>query len=85
MAEAVYILCFLTSALIAILLLRGYARTRSRILLWSGLGFAGLCVNNLMLVFDQLVVPGIDLSLARNTPALLGMALMLYGLICDSD
>jgi hypothetical protein len=85
MAETVYILCFLTSCAVAFLLLRGYKRTRSRILLWSGLGFAGLCVNNLLLIVDQVVVPTRARSLMRNLPALLGMCLMLYGLIWESD
>ena len=52
MAEAVYIMCFLTSAAVAWLLLRGYMRTRTQVLLWSGLGFVGLCLNNVMLIID---------------------------------
>lgn len=42
MPAAVYILCGLTSVLCAVLLLRSYARKRVRLLLWSGLCFAGL-------------------------------------------
>jgi len=84
-AEAVYILCFLTSVAVALLLLRGYAKTRARILLWSGLGFLGLCLNNLLLIFDILVVPGVDMSMARGIPALAGLAILIYGLIFDSE
>lgn len=86
MAELVYVLCFLTSAAVAFLLLRAYARSRHRILFWSGLGFVGLTVNNAMLIVDLMIVPtSIDLSIARQLPALLGLGLMLYGMIWDDD
>jgi len=86
MGEAVYLLCFVTSAAVAFLLLRGYMRTRHRIMLWSGLGFIGLCLNNLMLVVDLVVFPdSVDLSLWRQVPAALGLALLIFGLIWDSD
>ena len=39
MASTVYVLCTLASTLCALLLLRDYGRTRSRLLLWSGLSF----------------------------------------------
>jgi hypothetical protein len=85
MAETVYILCFIASSAVAYLLLRAYVRTRGRILLWSGLGFFGLCLNNFLLIIDLMVVPTYDLSVIRNLPALGGMCLMLYGLILESD
>lgn len=85
MAETVYILCFFASSAVAFLLLRAYFRTGGRILLWSGLGFLGLCLNNLLLIIDLMVVPAYDLSVIRNLPALGGMGLMLYGLIWESD
>lgn len=82
---AIYILCFLTSVAIAFLLLRGFARTGERILAWTGLGFLGLSLNNAVLIVDAMVVPGMDLSLLRNIPTLLGLTLMVYGLIIDAD
>ena len=85
MAETVYILCFLTSAAVAVMLLRAYVRSRARILLWSGLGFVGLCLNNLLLVIDMMVIQSVDLSVVRNVPALIGMAILVYGLIWDSE
>jgi hypothetical protein len=80
---AVFVLCALTSAACAALLIRSYRRTRSRLLLWSALAFSGLALNNLLLVVDK-VTPQIDLSLARSLPALVGMLIMVYGLIWDS-
>lgn len=84
MAEAVYLLCAATSSLCALLLLRGYARTGTRLLLWSGLCFTGLALNNTVLVVDLIIVPDIDLSTWRLVPAVLGVALLLYGLIWES-
>ena len=85
MAEAVYLLCAATSSLCAVLLLRAYARTRTRLLLWSGLCFTGLALNNTVLVVDLIVVPDIDLSTWRLVPAVVGVALLLYGLIWESE
>ncbi|HVT82005.1 MAG TPA: DUF5985 family protein, partial [Phycisphaerae bacterium] len=42
----IYLLCALTSLACAILLARGYLRSRAKILLWSGLCFALLAINN---------------------------------------
>ena len=83
MIPLLYVLCFLTSLLCAALLLRGYLRSRSRLLLWSGLCFCGLALNNLVLVFDR-ATPSIDLSLARTLPALLGLLLLVYGLVWEN-
>jgi hypothetical protein len=85
MAEAVYLLCAATSSLCAVLLLRAYARTDTRLLLWSGLCFTGLALNNTVLVVDLIVVPDIDLSTWRLVPAVVGVALLLYGLIWESE
>ena len=62
MAILVYALCALTSTACAVLLLRGYARSHFRLLLWSGLCFVGLALNNILLVVDKQVVPDVDLS-----------------------
>ena len=83
MAELVYVLCFMTSALCALLLLRGYRRTSNRLLLWSGLCFVGLGLNNLALVVDKLVLPLVDLGLVRTALALLGVCTLLFGLIWE--
>jgi hypothetical protein len=86
MASAVYLLCALTAILCAWLLLQAYfARGRYRLLLWSGLCFVGLAANNLLLVADKLVLPSIDLSLARIGVALLALSVLLYGLVMDAE
>lgn len=84
MATLVYALCALTSSACAFLLLRGYMRGRLRLLLWSGLCFGGLALNNVLLFVDKRVVPDVDLSVWRTVPALVGIALLVYGFVWDT-
>jgi len=81
MADLVYALCAITSALCAFLLLRAYFETRSRILWWSGLCFCGLVISNAVLVLDKLVFPETDLSPWRAGLTLISLSLLIYGLI----
>ena len=85
MGAVIYFLCAFTAALCAVLLLLAYRRSRYRLLLWSGLCFAGLTLNNAFLVLDKIVFPNIDFSLARTVSALLAMMILLYGLIWDAE
>lgn len=85
MAGLIYGLCTLTAALCAWLLLRSYSRSRYKLLLWGGLCFCGLTVNNAMLVADKLLFPQISLFSWRLFVALLSMTVLLYGLIWESD
>lgn len=86
MAEVVYVLCALASLACAWLLLRGYRRTRSRLLLWSSLCFCGLALNNVLLVVDKVLTgPEIDLGLWRGATAVAAVCVMLYGLIWDAE
>jgi hypothetical protein len=84
-AAIIYLLCAITAALCAGLLLLAYRRGRYRLLLWSGLCFAGLTVNNALLVLDKIVFPALDFSLPRTIIALLSMMILLYGLIWESE
>lgn len=85
MAWIVYSLCALTAAFCAFLLLQSYARSGYRLLLWSGLCFVGLTLNNVLLVLDKLVFPGVDLSAGRSATALIAMCILLYGLVWDAE
>jgi len=85
MAEAVYLLCALTSLACAILLYRGYRRSRTRLLFWSSLCFAGLVINNVLLFVDLVVTgPEVDLKLLRSSVALVALGLLVYGLVEES-
>jgi hypothetical protein len=83
--SVVYFLCALTCWLCAGLLLRAYARQQARLLFWSGAGFCAFGVANSMLFVDLVLVPSIDLSLARNLVTLVGILLLLWGLIWESS
>ena len=84
MAGTIYLLCAFTSGLCAFLLLRGYFSSRYRLLLWGGLCFAGMTLNNLLLVLDRLVFPDdVDLGTWRLAAALIALLPLLYGLIWE--
>lgn len=84
MAIAVYLLGILVTLACAVLLLRGYARGKKRLLLWSGLCFVGLTLNNVLIFVDLILVPQMDLYLYRLVTASVAMGFMLYGLIWES-
>ena len=83
-AGVIYLLCAFTSLGCAVLLLRGYRRSGARLLLWSSLCFVGFFLNNLLLFIDVRILPSVDLALVRIVPALVGIALLLYGLIWET-
>lgn len=86
MAKLIFSLCAGTALICAWLLLRGYARSKSRLLLWSGLCFVGLSLNNVLLLIDRFALPSsTDLSTMRLIPALAGMLLLVYGLIWEKE
>jgi hypothetical protein len=83
MAETVYLLCALASVLCAALLIRSWVRSRARLLLWSSLCFVGLAVNNVLLFVDLIIVPHIDLALARTIVAVLSISILVIALIWE--
>lgn len=85
MAEAVYLLCSLTSVLCAALLLRSYRRNPTQLLMWSSLCFVGLALNNVFLFVDLVVVREVDLSLLRTGTALVAVILLLVGLLWEDS
>lgn len=84
MAEAVYLIGILTSGACTWLLLRGYLRSRVRLLLWSSLAFAGLTLNNVLLYVDLSLLPQTDLSAWRLVPLVVSFSLLCYGLIWEA-
>lgn len=84
MPEVVYVLCVLTSILCAALLLRSYRQTRSSLLLWSMLCFAGLAVHNVLMLLDLIFLPDIDLRLVRSISGLVAVSLLVTGLVWES-
>lgn len=85
MAVLIYLLCTLTSLACAWLLLASYRRTGHRLLFWSGLCFAAMTVNNVLLTLDKLVFPTVDLLPWRLVTALIAVLLLVYGLIYEKE
>lgn len=86
MAATVYVLGALTTLLCAALLLRAYGRVRQRLLLWSGLCFAGLTISNVLLFVDLVILPpDVNLYVARLATAAVAMCALVYGLIREGD
>jgi len=86
MAAIIYSLCAITCLVAFVLLLRGWRATRLRLLFWSALCFAGLSINNVLLVVDKLVFPTqVDLSTWRLVTALIAVLLLLFGLIWEEE
>lgn len=82
--SAVYLLCFLTSAICAWLLMRSYLQARGNMLFWSALCFGLLALNNLVVIFDLMLIPQ-NLSLYRLAASLLAIGLLLFGFIWMGD
>jgi Family of unknown function (DUF5985) len=83
-AQAVYILCAIASILCAVLLSRGWRATRTRLLFWASLCFVFFAINNVILYIDLVLIPAnspVNLFWYRNTAAMLGMLLLVFGLI----
>jgi hypothetical protein len=85
MGVLVNVLGSLTVFLCAVLLLRGYARTGKRLLLWSGLCFAGLTASNVLLIVDLQMLPHVNIYTLRLGVAAGSMLLLMYGLVFESD
>lgn len=86
MAAFIYSLCAFTCLVAFVLLLRGWRATRLRLLFWSALCFAGLSINNVLLVLDKLIFPTqVDLSTWRLVTALIAVLLLLFGLVWEEE
>jgi Family of unknown function (DUF5985) len=78
-------LAMLTSLACMVFLFRGYAASGVRLLLWSGLCFVFLTLNNFLLFLDLVVFPDIDLRPYRLAAALVAILLLLYGFIWETE
>ena len=85
MAQLVYILGTLITFLCFFMLLRAYLRVRLRLLLWSAVCFAGLTIANALVYVDLVIVPERDLYVWRLGVAALAMAVLVFGLVWESD
>ena len=80
MAEAIYLLCGVTSGLCALLLFKGYRAHKTPLLLCGSLSFVGFALNNALLFVDLVLVPEVKLTILRSSIALGATLVLLYGL-----
>lgn len=85
MGAAVYLLGVAVTLTCAVLLMRGYARVRKRLLLWSALCFFGLAFSNVLVFVDLVILPDVDLYLWRLISAAVSMLILIYGLVWEGD
>ena len=83
MKGLVFLLCAATALASGLLLLRSYRRTKVRLLLWCGLFFLALVIENVLVFVDLILVPDVDLEWVRSSIALIGVSIFLYGLIWE--
>lgn len=83
MSAALYVLTIVTTLVCAVLLLRAYFRVRNRLLLWSGLCFVGLTIENLLVLADLILFPAVDLYTYRLASAAISITLLLFGLVWE--
>lgn len=83
MRIAAYLVCAATASVCATLLLRGWRRTGGSLLLWSGVCFAGLAVQDLLVFIDLVLLSDGNLFLVRNLVGLTATAVLLCALIWE--
>ncbi len=81
MVQLVYILGALVSLACGLLLMRAYFKVRKRLLLWSGLCFLGLALQNFLVFLDLIMLPNVDLYSWRLLLSAVSVLTLLFGLI----
>jgi hypothetical protein len=83
MAIAIYALSAITATLCSVLLIRACLRNRLRLLFWSGICFAALALEGVILIVNEFVAA--DLTTLRLSVPLAGLAALLYGMLWETD
>lgn len=81
----VYLLCFVTAALCAGLLVRQHRAAPSPVLLWSAACFVLLALSNLLVVVDRLILVEISLRTERLALTLVAVSVLLFGFIWKAE
>jgi hypothetical protein len=82
-SAALYIFTIVTTLICSVLLLRAWFRVRRGLLLWSGLCFAGLTIDNILVLADMLLFPSIDLYTYRLASTAISISVLLFGLVWE--
>lgn len=84
MAALVYILSTLTCGVCAYIQFRQFFKMRVKLLMWIAICFAGLTLNNALLIVDILLVPLTDFSISRLIVADFSVAILAVGFVWES-
>lgn len=80
--KIVYLFCALVSIGCAVLLLRSYFRSRTKLVFWGSIFFICFALSNIVLFIDLAILPpAYDLSPYRDGLTLIGLVAIIYGLI----
>lgn len=82
---SIYLLCLLTAAACSVLLLRGYRRSGTRLLLWSSVCFGILAFHALIVIIELLLFPSTDLQMLRHVASLAAVGTLVFGLIWEAE
>lgn len=82
---SIYLLCVLTAISCFWLLLRGYRRSGTRLLLWSSVCFGFLALHSLSVTVELLVFPSTDLQALRHAASLAAVGALIFGLVWEAD
>ena len=80
-----YLVAVLTCLVCTVLLFRGYRASGVRLLLWSGICFVFLTLNNLLLFFDLAIFTHVDLRAYRLASAFIGLVFLLYAFLFETE
>jgi hypothetical protein len=82
----VYALCLLASTVCAWLLLRAWAQSKARLLLWTATAFVLLALNNLLLFADMVMLPTqVNLWPLRQAASISSIGVLLYGFVWEAE
>jgi CHASE2 domain-containing sensor protein len=82
-ALVAYVVCAAVSLLSAVLLHRGWKRTRSRLVFWVYVAFVFLTISNVLLVWD--LVSAADFARVRPALIAVGLGSLIFGLVWEQD
>lgn len=82
---SIYLLCLLTAVACCLLLLRGYRRSGTRLLLWSAVCFGFLALHAAIVSIELLVFPGTDLQVVRHVASLAAASSLIFGLVWEAE
>jgi len=82
---SIYLLCLLTASACFILLLRGYSRSGTRLLLWSSICFGFLAIHAVIVTIELLLFPATDLQMLRHVASLAAVGSLILGLVWEAE